>query len=419
MNLPEQAVVLCGGRGERLRPLTDGIPKPMAPVLGRPFLEYLVGQLRDAGLRRIVLLNGYRGEQIEEHFGTGSAFGVEIRCVQGDVDWETGRRIAEAADVLDGRFVLAYGDNLAPFRLDALAARHQTCGLPVTLTVAAKERGNIRLGADGTVEAYDPGRGEPGLHHVEIGYMMVDRDDVLALDPGRGSFSATLRRLGQDRRLAALEPGVTYESISDLPRLHVLERFLQPRRLLLVDRDGVINRRPPIGEYVRSRADFEWVEENVAGLERLAAAGFEFVVISNQAGVGRGIMSLEDVRDVNDWMVAELGDRGIRVLDVFVCPHHWGDRCRCRKPEPGMFYDASAKHRFWLGHTLFIGDDTRDAAAARNAGCGCALVGDVTDHATAGPAAPHHRAADLDDAVPWILERFASWEAAVPAGACR
>lgn len=415
MKVPEQAVILCGGRGERLRPLTDSVPKPMAPVLGRPFLEWLVCQLRDAGSRRIVLLNGYRGDQVQAHFGDGSGFGVAIRCVQGAVEWETGRRIAEAADFLDGRFVLAYGDNLAPFRLDALMACHEAAGLPVTLTVAAKEKGNVRLGADGTVEAYDPTRTEAGLGHVEIGYMMVDRDDVLALDPSRGSFSLTVARLGREGRLAALDPGCGYESISDLDRLHALERFLAPKRILLVDRDGVINRRPPRGEYVRDRSGFKWLEENLRGLERLAAVGFEFIVISNQAGVGRGVMTEAAVRDVNSWMVAELGQRGIPVRDVFFCPHHWDDHCRCRKPEPGMFYAASAKHRFWLGHTLFIGDDTRDAAAARNAGCGCALVGDVTDHATPGEVAPHHRAADLDDAVPWILRQFESWEASVPA----
>ena len=82
-----------------------------------------------------------------------------------------------------------------------------------------------------------------------------------------------------------------------------------------------------------------------------------------------------------------------------------------------MFYAASAKHRFWLGHTLYVGDDTRDAAAARNAGCGCALVGDVTDHASTGPVAPHHRAESILAAVPWIVGRFAAWEASAAEGA--
>lgn len=158
MKIPEQAVILCGGRGERLRPLTDSLPKPMAPVLGRPFLDWLVCQFRDSGIRRILLLNGYRGDQVEAYFNAGADFGVAIQCVQGAVEWQTGQRIAEAADLLDETFVLAYGDNFAPFRLDALAAKHEAVGLPVTLTVSAKECGNIRLGADGLVEAYDPSR---------------------------------------------------------------------------------------------------------------------------------------------------------------------------------------------------------------------------------------------------------------------
>ena len=69
---PTQAVVFCGGLGTRLMPLTEQIPKPLAPVLGRPFLDYLVEQLRGEGIERILLLTGYRGEQIAEHYARRS-----------------------------------------------------------------------------------------------------------------------------------------------------------------------------------------------------------------------------------------------------------------------------------------------------------------------------------------------------------
>ena len=64
LNLPQQAVILCGGLGTRLRPLTENMPKPMAPVNGKPFLHYLIEQVRDQGIRRILLLTGYRSEMI-------------------------------------------------------------------------------------------------------------------------------------------------------------------------------------------------------------------------------------------------------------------------------------------------------------------------------------------------------------------
>ena len=68
----EQAVVLCGGLGERLRPFTDSLPKAMVDVAGRPFLEILIEQLAEQGVERFVLCTGYRGESIRDHFGDGS-----------------------------------------------------------------------------------------------------------------------------------------------------------------------------------------------------------------------------------------------------------------------------------------------------------------------------------------------------------
>ena len=73
-----QAVVLCGGLGERLRPLTEHLPKPLAPVGGRPFLEYLICQLREQHLERVVLLTGYYGEMIRDYFGDGAGHGIQI-----------------------------------------------------------------------------------------------------------------------------------------------------------------------------------------------------------------------------------------------------------------------------------------------------------------------------------------------------
>src|SRR3989442_2548941 len=115
MSRPRQAVILCGGLGTRLRPLTDTLPNPMAQIHGRPFLAYLIDQLREQGIRQIVLLTGYRGELIGEYFGDGSGYGVEIDYSRGPAEWETGRRMWEARAMLDERFLLLYSDNYVPF----------------------------------------------------------------------------------------------------------------------------------------------------------------------------------------------------------------------------------------------------------------------------------------------------------------
>ena len=140
-------------------------------------------------------MTGYLGAQIAAHVGDGSRFGADVRCMPGPAEWETGRRLAEARSTLEERFVLLYCDNYAPFRLERLWERHQEAGLPVTVTLASKERGNFRLGKAGVVEAYDPTRRESGLNEVEIGYTIVERDPVMKMEPARGSFSLVLTEL--------------------------------------------------------------------------------------------------------------------------------------------------------------------------------------------------------------------------------
>ncbi len=74
-----QAVILAGGQGSRLKPFTNNSPKPMVPVNGKPFLEHLIGLLKENGIQEVIILTGYLGERIEKYFGNGSKFGIKIK----------------------------------------------------------------------------------------------------------------------------------------------------------------------------------------------------------------------------------------------------------------------------------------------------------------------------------------------------
>lgn len=412
MNRPEQAAILCGGLGTRLRPLTDNLPKPMAPVNGCPFLAYLVQQLREQGIRRIVLMTGYRGEMIREYFGDGSAAGVAITYSHGPTEWETGRRILEAGPLLEPTFLLLYSDNYAPFSLDKLATFHAARGTTLSLIVQPKANANIRLMPDGIVDAYDPTRTTPGLEFVEIGYMMVNRDRLWpVMDDPDASFSLTLRRLASDRQLAGLVSRDPYHSISDLDRLALTSRYLAGKRILMIDRDGTINVKPPRAEYVTGWEKFRWIEETVEAMQRLAAKGFRFIVLSNQAGIARGMLEAGAVEAVNRRMCDELGARGIEILSVYVCPHHWDDGCECRKPAPGMFFRASVEHQLRMDRTIYVGDDPRDSLAASRAECLSVLVGAERDVDPGEGVRPAATAATLLELEPWIVSQFDRWEA--------
>lgn len=409
----QQAAILCGGLGTRMRPYTDELPKPMIPVNGRPFLEYLVEQLREQGITRIALLTGYRGRQIEDYFGDGRRFGVTIDYARGPVEWDTGRRIWEARGQLQPQFLLLYSDNFLPFDLGKLEAFHRTRGLPVSLTLNAKAKGNIRVGADGIVQRYDPSRSGDDLNYVEIGYMLVERDTVLPLfDKPDISFSAILQRLSERAELAGMICGDRYHSISDPERWKLTEQYLRVKRILLIDRDGTINVRPPRGEYLSRWADFQWTPGALDGLQTLAAAGFSFVLISNQAGVARGMITRQQVDEINGKLSAELASRGVMLLKAYICRHHWDDGCSCRKPAPGLFFEASREFLLRLDRTFYIGDDPRDCQAAHNANCPGIFVGDDDDLVSLLPSErPIYVAANLVEAAPWIVSRFAGWEA--------
>jgi N-acetyl-alpha-D-muramate 1-phosphate uridylyltransferase len=130
VTVPLRAMILAAGRGERMRPLTDRVPKPLLPVAGVPLIEHLVARLARAGIRDLVINLGYRGAQIRERLGDGAAHGVRIAwSEEGDPPLETGGGVFRALDRLgDGPFLLANADVYADLDFAPLAARAREFG---------------------------------------------------------------------------------------------------------------------------------------------------------------------------------------------------------------------------------------------------------------------------------------------------
>jgi D-glycero-D-manno-heptose 1,7-bisphosphate phosphatase len=109
-------------------------------------------------------------------------------------------------------------------------------------------------------------------------------------------------------------------------------------------------------------------------LRLLRQAGYRVIVVSNQAGIGRGVMSEDDLEAIHVKMRTEAERAGGRIDAIYHCPHDWNAGCECRKPRPGMLFQAQREHHLDLTRTFFLGDDERDAEAARAAGCPSAMV---------------------------------------------
>ena len=371
----DQAVILCGGLGVRLRPLTNSVPKPMVMVNGKPFLYHLLRQLSEQGVTRFVLLTGYLGEKIFDYFGDGSQYGWSVSYSQGPSEWDTGRRLWEARARFDVQFLLLYSDNFVQFNLRKLKRLHKELGKPVSLLLAPKLKGNIKVSVEGCIQAYNKTRNGEGFDYVEVGYMIVERDKTLedfTSYPGfpNFSFSAVLQKLAQQQKIAGLIVLDTYHSISDLERLALMNDYLSPKKILLIDRDGTINEKAPKGEYITSWDQFKWIPETRNAMSELANDGFKFIVITNQAGIARKMIDREALEDIHQKMVADLTAVGVEVLKVYMCPDHWNVNSLMRKPAPGMFFQAAKEFSLRMDRCLYVGDDERDCQAAAKAGCG-------------------------------------------------
>lgn len=381
MQRPTQAVILAGGRGERMRPLTDIRPKPMIEVCGKPFLEHQIIMLREQGFRRILLLLGYLPEVVKDYFGDGSKWGVEIDYSVTAVEDYTGRRVKLAESRLEDCFLLLYCDNYWPMAMEKMWRRFVDARVPMMVTVYANKdhytKNVLKVDESGFVTAYDKTRKTPDLQGTEISYAIVRKELVQRLPGTNISFEETLfPSLIQNRQLAAFVTEHRYYSVGDTLRLPITESFLARRPAVILDRDGVLNEKAPRANYVRSWSEFKWLPGARESLRELRRAGFRVIIVSNQAGIGRGAMSETDLLAIHGHMVKETEAAGGRIDAIYYCPHDWDEGCECRKPKPGMLFQAQHDFNLDLSRTLFIGDDERDAQAAEAAGCLPALVSD-------------------------------------------
>jgi NDP-sugar pyrophosphorylase family protein len=191
-----KVAVLAGGLGTRLGALAQGLPKPMIPIGGRPYLERVVESWARRGRRDFVLLTGYRSEVIEQHFGDGARLGVRIEYSRETEPIGTGGAVRQARALLGERFVLTYGDVLRSFDYDRFVGEHLE---PCVAVYPRRTVGNVRIDGARVVE-FD--KAKPELPYIDAGFCVMPAEVVEWL-PERGSFEETVfPRLIAERRLA-------------------------------------------------------------------------------------------------------------------------------------------------------------------------------------------------------------------------
>jgi glucose-1-phosphate cytidylyltransferase len=194
------AILLCGGKGERLRPLTESVPKPLVPLRGKPLLEHLLTYLHAEGFRRFVLCVGYKAEMVEAFLAEHRLPGAETVCVNSGERASITDRLFDARAHVPERALVCYGDTLANVDFTELRRTHVDAGLDATLTVHPLQSpfGIVEVTEDGRVTGFSE---KPVLPHwINIGFLLCEPAALARLRRG-SDMPDYLAKLAADRRL--------------------------------------------------------------------------------------------------------------------------------------------------------------------------------------------------------------------------
>ena len=409
------AVILAGGLATRLGDLAAATPKCLMPVAGRPFVDHLLWDLRRHGVRRVVFAVGRLGEQVESHVGDGSAFGVEAVYSREESAMGTGGALALAAEhVTTDEALVLNGDSLfdvnyldLALRLRAAAPGGARAVIALREVEDASRYGSVRVvggaesalaapgaatadaAATACVAAFDE-KGVTGPGLVSGGVYCVQSSLLRSLPREPHSLETEVfpRLVVEGELYGAVYDGL-FIDIGVRDSLELAQTAVaawRRRPVAFLDRDGVLN---VDVNYLHKPEQVVWLPGAIEAVRELNDAGYLVIVVTNQAGIGRGFYTESDFEVFTAWMAERLADAGAHVDAVYHCPHHptealpgWREDCECRKPRPGMFLRAIDEWDVDVERSFMVGDKPGDLEAARAAGIAHGVLftgGDLRD----------------------------------------
>jgi len=378
-----EAVILAGGFGTRLSHVVSNVPKPMAPVYGKPFLCYLLDRLDQAGVTHAVLATGYKHECIASYFGEQYK-SIHISYSQETEPLFTGGAIRLAATSLsEESFLVVNGDTLFDIDLSSFCDFHEKHRAPVSIAlrqVANTDRyGAVETDGD-IITCFREKESSSGAGVINGGIYAIQREWLLSQElPKKFSFEKeVLQPLAPERILRGMVFRDYFIDIGVPDDYFRAQRefasLFAPDRFLFLDRDGVLNRHLP-GDYVRSWAMWEWLPGAMSQLAAFARRFERIFIVSNQQGVGKGLFSPADLNDVHAHMLADIEATGGRIDRIYVCTDLKETNSPNRKPETGMAMQA--KHDFPevdFTQSVLIGDSTSDILFGYRCGMRCVYL---------------------------------------------
>ena len=373
-----EAIVLAGGLGTRLRSVVHDLPKCMAPISGDPFLSYILDWLSRYQITRVVLSVGYLKESIMD-WVRQQDYPFEIDYAVEETPLGTGGGIKLALSKChDRKVVVVNGDTFFPVDLDAIPF-----DAPVTVALKPMKDfdryGAVSVTQDGMVTAFhEKAPVKEGL--ISGGVYALNGLD-LGTFPDTFSFEKdVLEPLSAKGQVGGwvsdsyfIDIGIPEDyarAQTELPQYRALKeasaKVLESQAdTLFLDRDGTINEHI-LGDYVRTPEQFKFLPGVLEEFPRWAAKFQRIIIVTNQRGVGRGLMSDADLAAIHQLLIKTVQDAGGRIDAILVCTAVNDDDPR-RKPNTGMYREARMLFPD-IRKSIMLGDGDCDREFALNAG---------------------------------------------------
>ncbi len=384
----KEAIILAGGLGTRLREAVPDLPKCMAPVAGRPFLFYVINYLRLQGIEQFIFSLGYKHEVIEAylqgHFPT-----LKYTVVIEEEPLGTGGAIQLACSKAENKqVVVVNGDTLYKADLHAAYLFHIHHMAECTLLLKPMQQfdryGVVELEDGYLVKQFSEKKYyESG--NINGGIYILDKNKFLDEEfPEKFSFEKQyLEQFYSRRRIYGLVQDAYFIDIGipeDFSRAQT--EFSRPpidlskidhSWTLFLDRDGVINVDKD-GSYIFHPDEFRFTEGGPDIFKKLAERFDRIVIVTNQRGVGRGLMTEATLHEIHQHMTSEITEAGGRIDAIYYCTSMHNDHPE-RKPNPGMAVRAKLNFPdIDLSRSIMVGNNLSDMHFGRNAGMYTAFI---------------------------------------------
>lgn len=392
-----KVVIIAGGKGTRISTVNNEIPKAMIPVAGKPVLEYQIDLAKRYGYCEIVLIIGFLGNTIKEYFQDGSRFGVTITYFYEESPLGTAGALPFLKDILIEDFFVFYGDTVMDVALDAMLNFHKKKHSNATLFLHPNDHpydSDIVAIDENKMITYFLSKPHPEgmvsknlvnaalyiLSPKIIDFIPINQKSDFAKDTFPvclanklnffGYISAEyIKDMGTPDRYEKVCEDVVSGKVAKLNKRY-------PRKAIFLDRDGVISREVDL---LRTPSQVELLPGAAEAIKLINKSGFLAIVITNQPVIARNLCTLEDLNIIHNTLETLLGKDHAYLDAIYFCPHHpdsgypeelpeYKIICECRKPKPGMIFQASTDWNIALEDSYMIGDRVTDIEAGNNAG---------------------------------------------------